>query len=74
MTNKDDLLKEKLKDAENATWGCDKFNPKWCETCLYRGDKSPKVAYCYIYQKPDEKPHDVVFEGAECLHYYPEKG
>jgi len=51
-------------------------NPKACETCLFRpsafrGHKLDRAdtACCTIFEEPEEKPHDVYWDGADCEFY-----
>jgi hypothetical protein len=47
-----------------------------CKTCMFRfievgGRKVdiPSGSACEIFEYPDDKPHDVYFDGAECEFY-----
>lgn len=73
--NKEEMMKKKIQDMEHEVWGCATLNPKWCKTCLYvkkskdNKKKLPDNAYCKMYQKPEAKPKEVLFEGKECDFY-----
>lgn len=75
--NKEEMMK-KMQDVEHEVWGCATLNPKWCKTCAYvkrlpkNNEKLPDNAYCRMYQKPEAKPREVLFEGERCDMYAPE--
>lgn len=63
----------------NEQWYAKQPNPTACLTCMFRfieieGEKvdRPDAGCCEIYEYPESKPNDVIFEGAECEYY--EKG
>lgn len=62
-------------------------NPKAirCRDCMFRDKDTIKVgsktihcgvtkAECGMYQKPEFKPHDVMFNGADCKRYMKDHG
>jgi hypothetical protein len=69
-------MSEKRPRWESEMWNTIQPNPKACETCLFRpteynGLKLDRADTdtCQIYEHPESKPHDVLWDGAECENY-----
>jgi hypothetical protein len=61
---------------ESEMWNTVQPNPKACETCMFRpteynGLKLDRADTdtCEIYEQPEQKPHGVYWDGAECEYY-----
>jgi hypothetical protein len=69
-------MSEKKPRWEGEMWNTVRPNPKACETCLFRpaeynGLKVDRAdnANCQIYESPESKPYEVLWDGKDCEHY-----
>lgn len=73
---KKELYKQKILDSENASFGCNKINPKYCRTCIFKNGEppfadSPEKVFCmiYTYENGVSKPKAVYYDGQLCEYY-----
>ena len=71
-----ELYLQKMKEAENESWGCGSINPKFCQSCMFSHGEAPfadapEKAYCMIYnhENGEGKPPEVYYDGKECEYY-----
>lgn len=74
---KKEAYKAKLYDSQGGG-GCQKVRATACKTCKFVDvidpiGKQPQTPYCEIYPLGGEqKPADVLYEGADCDYYEPD--
>ena len=69
-------MNEKRPKWESEMWTGQEPNPVACESCIFRptvfrGTQLDRANTdtCGIFEEPDRKPHDVLWDGAECEFY-----
>lgn len=73
-----EAMRKKYEESIGERWGCDPWNPKYCEMCKYANGEPPWAdlpgkSNCKVYRYEDGlmKPYDVVHFGAECEFFEP---
>ena len=69
----------KIKKDEQAAelWTATSPSAKQCRTCKFayadtKYTKGREKANCMVYESPEDKPHEVLWDGADC-EFYTEK-
>lgn len=75
MTEEEKIKLFKKKSEEAAmTGGVIKPTAKLCKTCMHAYEdtqytKGAEKANCYMFEPPDDKPGEVLWDGKDCMYY-----